>query len=248
MKAFIIFEMDLGNLKRIKSFLGLALIVGFYHYLWVFDAPLSVIYDTVSGQKATTVIDFENWKVLDFEELPQSEQFKYENPTCKSFSYTDSKFLKITWFDRYKNITGTTKAYQLLTPDRLIGNRIRIPNLSKTQYLLMDKKVLEIYQNLLQELLKKGFETDRIRITSALRNPTYNLMVNGASCSQHQLGTALDISVGDINGDGASDYKDRAEVYSILEYKLVKNDGGIGKYPNSPKLIHFDTRGKRARW
>jgi hypothetical protein len=37
-------------------------------------------------------------------------------------------------------------------------------------------------------------------------------------------------------------------VYKILDKKLIKNNGGLGTYANMPKVIHFDTRGKRARW
>jgi uncharacterized protein YcbK (DUF882 family) len=135
-----------------------------------------------------------------------------------------------------------------LTPDRLIKNRIRIPHLTKIQYLLIDEDVINVYQKLINELQKKELDVNEIRITSGFRNPTYNQMVSGATCSQHQMGTAIDISVGDLNGDGVADRVDRKFIYDILELKLIRNKGGLGKYKNSPKLIHFDTRGHRARW
>ncbi len=36
-------------------------------------------------------------------------------------------------------------------------------------------------------------------------------------------------------------------VIDLLETKVIKNKGGIGKYPGT-KIVHMDVRGYRARW
>ena len=234
--------------KQKKYIITLLLSVMIYHFLWVLDPILSYSYDLLTQQNKVEEFSTHNFQLLKFKDLPQKEQSKYQNGTCSNFNYDDATFLEVSWFNRYQNIIGTTKAYKLLTPDRLISNRIRIPNLDKTQYLLIDSKVISIYQKLMAQLEEDNLNTDEVFITSGFRNPEYNKMVGGATCSQHQLGTALDISVGDLNNDGIADKTDRSLIYEILENSLIQNNGGIGKYKNHPKLIHFDTRGNRARW
>jgi len=33
----------------------------------------------------------------------------------------------------------------------------------------------------------------------------------------------------------------------LLDKKIIRNEGGVGLYPNSSS-VHFDVRGRRARW
>jgi hypothetical protein len=219
-----------------------------FNFLWIFDSTLSKIYDFATQQKRVSVFDSKSFEQILFEELPESEKRKFEHKTCETQDYAGMIFLKISWFERYKNIIGTTKAYELLNPKRVLENKIRIPNLNKTQYLLIAPETLNIYEQLLLELEEKELNAANLTIASAFRTPAYNKIVGGATCSQHQYGTALDLTVGDINNDGSADRKDRKLIYDILNKKLVKNKGGIGTYKHAPRLIHFDTRGKRARW
>ena len=234
--------------KQKKYIITLLLSVMIYHFLWVLDPVLSYSYDLLTQQNSVEEFSTDNFSLLKFKDLPEKEQNKYQNGTCSKFNYDEAIFIELSWFNRYKNIIGTTKTYKLLTPDRLIRNRIRIPNLDKTQYLLIDAKVISVYQKLMTQLANENFNTDEVFITSGFRNPEYNKMVGGATCSQHQVGTAIDISVGDLNNDGIADKTDRSLIYEILENSLIQNNGGIGKYKNHPNLIHFDTRGNRARW
>lgn len=216
-----------------------------FHFLWFFDQIIAPIYDFTQNQRIISLNDLPS---LSFQELPKEEQKKYLNPSCGSVNYKKKKYLKIAWFDRYKKINKYCRINKLLTPDRLIGNHIRIPNLQKTQYLLLDNKVINVYTKKLSICKKKGLNINNIHIASGFRHPMYNKMVNGARCSQHQVGTAIDISIGDINNDGKRNQKDRKLIYDILNKKLIINKGGLGKYKNSPFLIHFDTRGHKARW
>lgn len=219
-----------------------------FNFLWIFDSTLSKIYDFWTQQERVTQFDAESFEQIAFESLPEHEKQKFEYKTCEEQDYSDMIFLKISWFERYKNIIGTTKVYELLNPKRILEEKVRIPNLNKTQYLLIAPETLNIFEQLLLELEEKELNPKQLAIASAFRTPSYNKKVGGATCSQHQYGTALDLTVGDINDDGNADRKDRKIVYDILDKKLVKNKGGVGKYKHAPRLIHFDTRGKRARW
>ena len=74
-----------------------------------------------------------------------------------------------------------------------------------------------------------------------------------ASKSQHLKGNAIDIIVMDVNQDNKIDSKDIDLVYEKLNEVIIKNKGGIGTYKNekgffNKQMIHFDCRGRRARW
>jgi uncharacterized protein YcbK (DUF882 family) len=53
--------------------------------------------------------------------------------------------------------------------------------------------------------------------------------------------------VGDINRNGIANAADKKIILDILEQKIIGNTGGLGLYPKSD-VVHFDTRGYRARW
>ena len=219
-----------------------------FNFLWIFDSTLSKIYDFWTQQERIAVFNNKSFEKISFEELPEREQRKFEHRTCEEQDYEGMIFLKISWFERYKNIIGTTKVYELLNPKRIMEYKVKIPNLNKTQYLLIAPETLNVFEQLLLEMEEKELNTANLTIASAFRTPAYNKIVGGATCSQHQYGTALDLTVGDINDDGNADRKDRKIIYDILNKKLVKNKGGIGTYKHAPRLLHFDMRGKRARW
>ncbi len=74
-----------------------------------------------------------------------------------------------------------------------------------------------------------------------------------ASKSQHLSGTAIDIIVLDVNKDGKRNAKDVNLVYNILDKKIIGNKGGLGTYKKgngffNEQMVHFDARGKLARW
>lgn len=236
-------------MKRLRKLIWPILILGViltYIFLWVLDPVLVKIHNALSpGSEITTFKEFES---IPFDELPASEKAKFSPTTCSSYNYSKASFLKISWFNRYSKISENANLYHLFTPDRLIKNRIRIPNLSKTQYLLLDTKVIDALNDLIAEMKVQKLNTNAITITSGFRNPTYNTLIDGAKCSQHQFGAAIDISVGDVNGDGKTNSTDRDLLYKILDQKVIGNKGGLGQYKNSPRLLHFDTRGHRARW
>lgn len=86
-----------------------------------------------------------------------------------------------------------------------------------------------------------------------LDNYLLNKFGGAAKNSVHKKGQAIDIIILDVNGDGVSDHKDVDIVYNILDKKVIKNKGGLGSYKKESgflnrQMIHFDSRGKKARW
>jgi uncharacterized protein YcbK (DUF882 family) len=78
-----------------------------------------------------------------------------------------------------------------------------------------------------------------IRINSGYRTPAYNKRIGGRPQSMHMRALAADITVKS---------KTPKQLAAIIE-KLISTgkmaQGGIGVYPG---FLHYDVRGKRARW
>ena len=119
-------------LKKYRYFIGggiLLLII--FRFLWIFDTWIIPIYDRVNH--SNQLIKLDELPILSFGELPEVEQEKYKKKTCSSVDYTRKKFIKISWFQRYQKVAHNIRIKDLLTPDRLIDNRNRIPQLNKVQ-------------------------------------------------------------------------------------------------------------------
>ena len=85
----------------------------------------------------------------------------------------------------------------------------------------------------------RDFLGESIKINSGYRSEAHNKTVGGVKTSQHVLGKASDICVKDIETD---------DLYLIIESLIEQGEmqeGGLGLY-NS--FVHYDIRGKRARW
>ena len=78
-----------------------------------------------------------------------------------------------------------------------------------------------------------------ISITSGYRSPEHNAKVKGAKNSQHIKGTAADIKV-----KGMTPKKVALVIEELIEQGKIK-EGGIGIYRT---WVHYDIRGKKARW
>lgn len=115
----------------------------------------------------------------------------------------------------------------------------------------------KIYLQTLDKTVKaEGYQSNYYVISGRRWKPD-NYLLNkfgGASSkSKHLKGQAIDILVLDVNGDGKRNFKDVDIIYKILDKKIIQNKGGLGSYKNtngffSRQMIHFDCRGKRARW
>jgi uncharacterized protein YcbK (DUF882 family) len=78
-----------------------------------------------------------------------------------------------------------------------------------------------------------------IRVISGYRSPKYNRKIKGARRSQHMQACAADLKVKGFNA------KELREIIITLikEGKIKK--GGVGLYAS---FVHYDTRGRNARW
>jgi len=80
-----------------------------------------------------------------------------------------------------------------------------------------------------------------ITITSGYRSPEHNAKVGGKTNSQHILGNAADIQV-----EGMSPKQVHATIEKLIADGKM-SQGGLGLY-TSLGFVHYDTRGKMARW
>lgn len=112
------------------------------------------------------------------------------------------------------------------------------------------------YAELKKELKASGFRPRLLTISGRrwkLDNWFLATFGNAASQSHHKKGEAIDVVVLDVNDDGKADAKDVDIVYGILDKQIIRNKGGIGTYKGengffSKQMVHFDCRGRRARW
>ena len=171
---------------------------------------------------------------------------KYEKKKYKNL-VKGSNLLIIKGKDIYKFIVGSFRIKDFLPKDDDYYDNIYTLGADKEVLWMVDKKLLLkllVLQNVLSE---NGYNETGFTIINGFRHPAYNEKVGGASLSRHIKGQALDLQIGDINNDGVANQKDKTIVLDFLENKIIKNEGGIGKYPGT-MAVHFDVRGYRARW
>lgn len=101
----------------------------------------------------------------------------------------------------------------------------------------------EILENLRQ--LAKNLQVLRdylgksIKINSGYRSPEHNKAVKGEKNSYHTKGKAADIVV-----SGYTPTQLAAVIFKLIEENKI-SQGGVGIYPT---FVHYDIRGKKARW
>lgn len=79
-----------------------------------------------------------------------------------------------------------------------------------------------------------------VRVTgSGYRTPSHNAKVKGAKNSQHLYANAAD-----INADGYTPIKLAIKIEELIASGKMEQ-GGIGIYKG---FVHYDRRGKKARW
>ncbi|MFK7972098.1 MAG: hypothetical protein AB8F95_17145 [Bacteroidia bacterium] len=114
----------------------------------------------------------------------------------------------------------------------------------------------DYYAELKEALVSQGYQ-DNMFVLSGRRWQADNWFLTkfggAVSQSRHLKGEAIDVIILDVNADGTADAKDVDIVFNILDQDIIGNKGGIGTYKNnsdffSQQMVHFDCRGKRARW
>lgn len=134
------------------------------------------------------------------------------------------------------------------------------------KYLVLDMRLVDKLELVLDELAEQGIRTDGIRVMSGFRTPNYNAnegnTAGRASLSRHMYGDASDVFIDndgdgmmdDLNGDGRVDMDDARVIAAAAERVEREHPslvGGVGLYSSGPghgPFVHIDTRGYRARW
>ena len=120
----------------------------------------------------------------------------------------------------------------------------------------VEKQAKDYYAELKTALKAEGYRTDMFVLSGKRWKPDnwFLSKFGGAvSSSKHLDGQAIDVVVLDVNEDGKADATDVDIVYRILDESIIGDLGGIGTYKRnndffSQQMVHFDCRGKRARW
>ena len=98
------------------------------------------------------------------------------------------------------------------------------------------KNLRELAKNL--QVIRNHFNAP-IKINSGYRSPEYNKSIKGVKNSQHVKGKAADFVI-----SGYTPQQIAVELETLIALKQI-SQGGIGVYPN---FVHYDIRGKKARW
>ena len=171
---------------------------------------------------------------------------KYNIKKYKDLAKGNS-FLIVKGKDIFRFVVGGFRVKDFLPRDKAYFSNLYSLKNGKEIYWLIDRKLLYKLLELQDVLSEKGYNETEFTIVNGYRHPAYNEKVGGAKLSRHLKGQALDIQIGDINDDGFANQDDKTIVLEILEKIVIKNQGGIGRYPETMS-VHFDVRGYRARW
>ena len=144
-----------------------------------------------------------------------------------------------------KNIVGDIMLKDFICKDKL--TQACFLNRRKEIICVLDRRIFYRTLELQNELAALGHNEKGFKVVSGHRHPMYNEKIGGAKASRHLRGEAVDIKILDINNDGNINQADKKIVLDILERKIIGDRGGIGLYPGSMSL-HYDVRGKKARW
>lgn len=165
-----------------------------------------------------------------------------ENP-----QYYYATFYVIQGEDIFKYLVGKFRVLDFLPKDKYYNQNIQNLKANHKIYLLLDKRVLYKFLELMLALEKKGYDKNAFVVNDGFRYPTYNKNVGGATGSLHTYGMAIDVDILDINKNGIADKEDKQIVLDLLENHIIAQMGGVGRYPWS-QTVHFDVRGWYARW
>lgn len=163
--------------------------------------------------------------------------------------YTDlmsgMKFYKLTKEDCYQKIVGDFRIKEFVAKDANYRSASSWNN--HTIYWGINPQILLKLMELKSICEERNLNWNSLSINSGHRTPLRNEQVGGASKSRHMVGEAVDLTVGDFNNDGVYTEADKDLLLKICDEELIKDQGGIGKYPGT-RNVHIDVRGYRARW
>ena len=231
--------------------LGIAAIAFSFTYWRVQELVQQHYYDLAHPQK-----EIRTEKAIN-QVLQQFEVVSYEKLDPSYLQYTQSdvvkykkllkgkRYYRISRNDFFKYIVGDVRIKDLLAKDKYY--KAALFDAESTYYWLINKKVLYKFLELQDELERKGYDRKAYVVRNGHRHPKYNKAVGGASLSRHIHGEAIDLGIRDIDQNGRYEEQDKQIVLDLLDKKIIRSEGGVGKYPGT-RAVHFDVRGYRARW
>ncbi|MEM7040317.1 MAG: DUF882 domain-containing protein, partial [Bacteroidota bacterium] len=197
---------------------------------------------------AHTTLDqrIQSWTKFRLKDRPRAPFFQ-QLKALGSRTLQNRTYFSVRGDEIFQFVVGKFRLYEFLTRDDTYYQNLKALSEGHEVYFLLDTKMLHALLDLLQALENKGLPTDAIGIRYAYRSPEMNKLLKGGKGSRHKYGEAVDLEIGDLNGDGTANNVDKQIVIELLDKKIIGNRGGIGRYPKS-QIVHFDTRGHRARW
>ncbi len=189
--------------------------------------------------------------------LSQFDQLRYPDLDTDYLHYTKSNksnyqalLAKLSYYrvpkkHFFQKIVGNFRIRDFICKDRYYRDCLN--GQEKEVLVPWNEKIFYKTLALQQGLTELGHDPQGFVIINGHRHPQYNEKVGGAKASRHIKGEAVDIKIRDINRDGRSNQTDKAIVLELLEKRIIAAKGGIGRYPGT-MTVHYDVRGKRARW
>ncbi len=240
-----------------KTFTYLLLILAFIFLLWKNTNLVEKIFEWHFDYTTKQDIVTQPEKIKDilnsFPTIPFSQlkkeylsKTKYDVKKYRNLA-KGSNLLIIRGKDIFKFIVGGFRIKDFLPKDDFYYKNIDAFSEGIEVFWMVDEKLLFKLLELQNVLFENGYNEAGFSIVNGFRHPAYNEEVGGASLSRHLIGQAVDLQIEDINNDGQANQQDKTIVLEFLEKEIIKNQGGIGKYPGTMS-VHFDVRGYRARW
>jgi hypothetical protein len=209
-------------------------------------------YDTETGQKEVRThaqLDsvLATFRQVGYNHLPAAYKAYTDSAELHKTMLSGKTYLVVEGKDIFKFLVGRFRVKDFLSRDKYYYDCLSVPTDSCVQFLLIDPRVLHATLELMDKLGERGLNRNGFTIRLAHRHPRFNKAEGGVSGSRHIRGQAIDILVRDINQDGRVTYADKEIVLDIVENEVIRSKGGVGRYPHS-MVVHYDTRGYKARW
>ena len=249
--------MNLNAIKQNKKlrdfFLVLILCLLVWHFSSAKELMYQFIYDVQTRQQPVQNKQEIDRVLRQFETIPiehlDSTYLDWTKITQPNYQkiLKNTSFYKIPGKAIFQFLVGDFRVKHFLPQDDYYTYYIRTLRNDAPIYFLIQKELLYKLLALQDALEELGYNKEGFDVINGFRHPAYNEKVGGASKSRHILGEALDLRINDINGDGRRTQKDKQIVLDLLEKHIIKDKGGIGRYPGTMS-VHFDVRGYKARW
>jgi uncharacterized protein YcbK (DUF882 family) len=217
------------------------------------EAPLAMRFDLESSQApATTHAEIDavlaSLPSVRYRDLPRA-YLERTGSNRKPFTrrLRNAHYLLVSGSDRFRFLVGNHRIADFMAHDADYLAHAEDYHHTDARPLLLDPRVPHKILDLQRALTKLGHDANAFSIREAYRHPQLNEEDGGVSRSRHVYGEAVDLVIGDIDLDGDTDDADKAIVIDVLDREIIGDKGGIGRYPGY-QTVHFDLRGRRARW